>query len=109
MTDLETRLRFALAPIEPPEARLTDRLERALTGISDAAADELADWELRTMRDPRNWVRPAAAAAAGGLAGGALIVLGARQRQRVTRQRRRRALDLRMRQAAVTLRRQLGR
>jgi hypothetical protein len=32
------------------------------------------------MRDPRNWVRPAAALLAGGTAGAALVVLRARRR-----------------------------
>lgn len=109
MSDVETRLRFALAPVEPPEARLTDRLEQTLTEISDAAADELADWELRAMRDPRNWIRPAAAAAAGGLAGGALIVLRVRQRQRVRSQGAARGLDQRARAVGDALRRQVRR
>jgi hypothetical protein len=32
------------------------------------------------MRDPRNWVRPAAALVVGGAAGGALVLLRARRR-----------------------------
>ena len=44
------------------------------------AADELEAWELSAMRDPRNWVRPAAALVAGGAAGAALVVLRARRR-----------------------------
>jgi hypothetical protein len=44
------------------------------------AADELEAWELSAMRDPRNWVRPAAALVAGGTAGVALVVLRARRR-----------------------------
>ena len=62
---VERLLRSALVPVEPPEA-LTDRLERGLSELTDAAADELADWELSAMRDPRNWARPAAAAVVGG-------------------------------------------
>ena len=58
--DMEALLRSALTPVDPPEA-LSDRLERHLTELTDLAAEELADWELSTMRDPRNWVRPAAA------------------------------------------------
>ncbi len=34
------------------------------------------------MRDPRNWVRPAAAIVAGSAAGAALVVLRARRRTR---------------------------
>ena len=62
MTDaerVERLLRMALTPVEPPEA-LSDRLERGLSELTEAAVEELADWELSAMRDPRNWVRPAA-------------------------------------------------
>ncbi|MBA2429919.1 MAG: hypothetical protein H0V55_09390 [Thermoleophilaceae bacterium] len=99
MSDLERRLRFALAPVEPPLA-LTDRFERTLTELTDAAAEELADWELRAMRDPRNWVRPAAALLVGGVAGGTLIVVQARQRQRRRRPRGLRGLERRVRDTA---------
>jgi hypothetical protein len=81
MSELERLLRSALVPIEPPE-RLSDRLERGLSELTEAAADELADWELSSMRDPRNWGRPVAAVVVGTLAGGALVVVRARQRQR---------------------------
>ena len=57
---VERLLKMAFAPVEPPEA-LSDRLERGLTEMADAAADELSEWELSAMSDPRNWVRPAAA------------------------------------------------
>ena len=61
--DVEALLRSALTPVEPPEA-LSDRLERHLTELTDLAAEELAEWELGAMRDPRNWGRPIAAATA---------------------------------------------
>jgi hypothetical protein len=77
--DVEALLRSALTPVEPPEA-LSDRLERHLTELTDLAAEELAEWELSAMRDPRNWVRPVAAATVIGVAGGALVVVRARQR-----------------------------
>jgi hypothetical protein len=89
---IERRLRSALVPVEPPE-RLTDRLERNLAEITSAAADELADWELSAMRDPRNWARPASAVVVGSVAGGALVVVRARQRQRKRHARRRGALQ----------------
>lgn len=78
---VERLLRMALAPVEPPE-RLTDRLERGLSELTDAAADELGDWELAAMSDPRNWVRPAAAVVVGGMAAGGLVLVRARQQQR---------------------------
>ncbi len=76
----ERLLRLALTPVEPPEL-LRDRLERGLSELTDAAADELADWELAAMSDPRNWVRPAAAIVVGGLAAGGLVLVRARQHQ----------------------------
>jgi len=78
-TNFEGLLREALAPVEPP-AELAARLEGALQSITAMAADELEAWELSAMRDPRNWVRPAAALAVGGAAATALVVLRARHR-----------------------------
>jgi hypothetical protein len=75
----EGLLREALAPVEPP-ADLAERLESTLTSITAMAADELEAWELSAMRDPRNWVRPAAAVVAGSAAGAALVLLRARRR-----------------------------
>jgi hypothetical protein len=77
--NFEGLLREALRPVEPP-ADLVERLESTLTSITEMAADELEAWELRAMRDPRNWVRPAAAVVAGSAAGGALVLLRARRR-----------------------------
>jgi hypothetical protein len=76
---LEGLLRRALAPVEPPED-LALRLEDALTSITELAAEELEGWELSAMRDPRNWVRPAAAVVLGTGAGVALVLLRARRR-----------------------------
>ena len=81
MSEVERLLRSALVPVDPPGG-LTDRLEETLAELAGAAAEELADWELAAMRDPRNWVRPVSAAVVGGVAGGALLVLRVRQRQR---------------------------
>src|ERR1700688_2575224 len=75
----EGLLREALAPVEPP-ADLAERLESTLTSITEMAAEELEAWELSSMRDPRNWVRPAAAVVAGSAAGAALVLLRARRR-----------------------------
>ncbi|HEX2016251.1 MAG TPA: hypothetical protein VGN69_06110 [Solirubrobacteraceae bacterium] len=76
----ELLLREALTPVDPPED-LVARLEDTLTNLAEIAADELEAWELSAMRDPRNWLRPAAAVVVGGSAGAALVVLRARQRQ----------------------------
>jgi hypothetical protein len=78
-SSFEGLLREALTPIEPP-AVLVERLESALTSITEMAVDELESWELGAMRDPRNWVRPAAALVAGGAAGTALLLLRTRRR-----------------------------
>ncbi|HEY4811212.1 MAG TPA: hypothetical protein VIH71_09160 [Solirubrobacteraceae bacterium] len=79
VSNLEGLLREALAPVEPP-ADLADRLESTLTSITEMAADELEAWELSAMRDPRNWVRPAASVVVGSAAGVGLVLLRARHR-----------------------------
>ena len=79
--DMEALLRSALVPVEPSEG-LSDRLERGLSELTDAAAGELAEWELGAMRDPRNWGRPVAAVVVGGAAAGALVLVRARQRHK---------------------------
>ena len=80
-TEFEALLREALAPVEPP-ADLAQRLELTLVNLTELAQDELESWELSAMRDPRNWVRPAAAALVGTTAGTALVVLRVRARHR---------------------------
>ena len=79
-SDLEALLSRALRPVEPP-AHLSARLEDTLTTITALAADELEAWELRSLHDPRTWMRPAAAAAIGTAAAGGLAVLQARRRR----------------------------
>src|ERR1700750_608135 len=73
--NFEEIIRAALAPVEPPED-LAQRVESTLWSLTELAADELESWELSSMRDPRNWVRPVAAIAVGTAAGAGLIVLG---------------------------------
>jgi hypothetical protein len=111
MTDaerVERLLRLALTPVEPPE-RLGDRLERGLSELTEAAADELADWELSAMRDPRNWVRPVAAVVVGTVAGGALVVVRARQQHRKKQTGVFRALERSVRGVADDLEKRLRR
>jgi hypothetical protein len=79
--EFEVLLRRALAPVEPP-GDLSERLESALSNLTELAADELEAWELSAMRDPRNWVRPVAAAVVGTTAGAALVLVRARRRSR---------------------------
>ena len=105
--DVEALLRSALTPVEPAEG-LSDRLERGLSEITDAAAEELADTELSAMRDPRNWGRPVAAALVGGTATGALVVVRARQRQKKRQAKGLRALERTVQDLAAAVRRRLG-
>ena len=79
--DLEALLRQALPPVEPP-ADLTLRLEARLAELTELAQDELDAWELTTMKDPRNWVRPAVAGVVGAGAGTALVLLRVRRTHR---------------------------
>jgi hypothetical protein len=92
-TDFEALLREALTPVDPP-ADLVARLELTLINLTELAQDELDAWELSAMRDPRNWVRPAAAAVVGLGAGTALVVLRVRSRHRTRKQQSSNLLDL---------------
>ena len=86
--DFEARLRQAFAPIDPPED-LELRLEERFAGLLEMAQDELETWELSSMRDPRNWVRPVAAAAVGSAAAVGLVVVRTQRK----RHKRRAASD----------------
>jgi len=95
--DFESRLRQALAPVDPP-ADLEPRLETTLGSLVELAADELEAWELRSMKDPRNWARtvlgPAAAVVIGGGAAAGLVLLRTRGRRHKRRAQARGAFDL---------------
>ncbi|MGH2907901.1 MAG: hypothetical protein ACRDK8_01215 [Solirubrobacteraceae bacterium] len=80
-TDFEALLSEALSPVDPPDDVFV-RVESTLVSLAVAAQDELEAWELSAMRDPRNWVRPAAAVIVGAGAGAALVVLRVRTRHR---------------------------
>ncbi len=92
-SDFEGLLRRAMAPVEPP-ARLSEHLEQALSELTDMAAEELEGWELSSMRDPRNWVRPVVAVGVGATAGTALVILRVRGRSKKHRQQSSDSLDL---------------
>ena len=92
-TDFEALLREALAPIDPP-ADLAQRLELTLVNLTELAQEELESWELSAMRDPRNWVRPAAAALLGASAGTALVLVRVRARHRARKQQSGNLLEL---------------
>ena len=91
--DIEHMLRLALTPVDPPET-LKQRVETTLQELTDAAVDELEGWELSSMRDPRNWVRPVVATTVGVSAGTVLVVLRVRQERRKRAAQSRNPLDL---------------
>jgi hypothetical protein len=95
--DLETRLRRALSPVEPPE-ELEARMESSLTSLVELAAEELEAWELAAIKDPRNWPRaalgPAAAVVVGTGAAVGLVVLRTKRRRHRRRAQAHSALDL---------------
>jgi hypothetical protein len=95
--DFEARLRQALAPVEPP-ADMEVRLQTTLGSLVEMAADELEAWELKAIRDPRNWPRaalgPAAAVVIGTGAAAGLVVLRPRARRHTRRAAAHGALDL---------------
>jgi hypothetical protein len=81
--DIESMLRQAFAPVEPP-LELQVRLENTLGSLIEMAADELETWELSTLGDPKNWARlgrPALAAVVGSGAAVGLVVLRTRRQR----------------------------
>jgi hypothetical protein len=105
---VEQLLRSALVPVEPPE-RLSDRLERGLSELTEAAADELADWELSAMRDPRNWVPTVTAIVVGSAAAGGLVLVRARQQHKKRQATGIKAIQRSMRGVATDVRKRLRR
>jgi hypothetical protein len=95
--DIESLLRRALAPVEPP-ADLDVRMESRLGELVLLAADELEAWELAAIKDPRNWPRaalgPAAAVVIGSGAAVGLVVLRTRRRRHKRRAQARGAFEL---------------
>ena len=81
--DIETMLRQAFTPVEPP-VELQVRLENTLGSLIEMAAEELETWELSTLGDPKNWARlgrPAVAAVVGSGAAVGLVVLRTRRQR----------------------------
>jgi hypothetical protein len=83
MSEVERLLQYALVPVEPP-GDLTERLERRLSELTDAAVDELSGWDPRALRDPRRWARLIGAGVVAAGAGGALILVRARREHPAT-------------------------
>ena len=93
LAEFESMLKRALSPVDPPR-ELEARLERTLGSLVDMAAEELEAWELRAMRDPRNWVRPVAAAAVGSTAAVGLVLVRTQRRRHKRRREAASAVDL---------------
>ena len=108
MSEVERLLSGALVPVDPP-VDLGERLERRLTAVTDAAVDELAEWDPSALRDPRRWARLIAAGVIGAGAGGALVLVRARQKQKRREARGIAALNKGMREVAGDMRRRLDR
>jgi hypothetical protein len=108
MSEVERLLQNAFVPVEPPGA-LTERLERRLTELTDAAVDELAEFDPAALRDPRRWPRLVAAGLVAGSAGGALILVRARQNHRRAEAHGLRALQNGLREVSGDMRRRMTR
>jgi hypothetical protein len=108
MSEVERLLRGALVPVDPPGV-LSERLERRLTELTDAAVDELAEFDAAALRNPRQWARLVAAGVVAGTAGGALILVRARQKQRRREARGLHALQNGLREVSGDMRRRLRR
>jgi len=92
-SDFESLLKRALSPVEPPK-ELEARLELTFGSLVDMAAEELEAWEVSSMRDPRNWVRPVAAAAVGSGAAIGLVLVRTQRRRHKRRNESHGAVDL---------------
>jgi hypothetical protein len=108
MSEVERILRSALVPVDPP-IDLAERMERRLTAMTDAAVDELADWDPSAFRSPRRWARVVVAGVVGAGAGGALVLVRARQKQQRREARGLVALQKGMREVSGEMRRRLNR
>ena len=107
-SDFERLLQGALVPVEPSLA-LSERLDRRLSTLTDAAVGELAEFDPRALRDPRRWARLVVAGAVAGGAGGALVLVRARQQHRRREASGFKALERGMREVSADMRRRLRR
>jgi hypothetical protein len=96
IADIESMLRRALAPVDPPK-ELEARLESTLGTLVGMAAEELEAWELSSIRDPRNWTRlarPVAAVTIGSTAAVGLVIVRTQRKRHKRRREASNALDL---------------
>ena len=108
MSDVERLLHYALRPVDPPRD-MTARFERRLSELTDAALDEIAEFDPASVRSPRRWARAAAAGVIAGTAGGTLVLVRARQKPRRREALGLKALDRGRREVTDQVRRRLDR
>src|SRR3954465_10277164 len=108
MTDVERLLHYALTPVEPPRD-MTARFERRLTSVTDAALDEIADFDPAVVRSPRRWMRVAVAGVVAGAAGGTLVLVRARQKHKAREALGLKAIERGRREVTAHARKRLGR
>ena len=108
MPDVERLLHYALVPVEPPRD-MSARLERRLSDLTDAALDEIAEFDPAVVRSPRRWARVAAAGVVAGAAGGTLVLVRARQKHKEREALGLRAIERGTREVAAHARRRLSR
>ena len=108
MTDVERLLHYALAPVDPPHD-LSERFERRLSEMTDAALDEIAEFDPAIVRSPRRWARVAAAGVVAGAGAGALVLVRARQQDNRREALGLKALNRGRREVADQVRRRLDR
>ena len=107
MSDVERLLHYALRPVEPPRD-MTARFERRLTELTDAALDEIAEFDPTVVRSPRRWARVAAAGVVAGAGAGTLVLVRARQQHKQREARGLKAITRGGRDVADQVRRRLG-
>ena len=107
MSDVERLLHYALTPVEPPHDMI-ERFDRRLTSLTDAALDEIAEFDPTSGRSPRRWVRVAAAGVIAGAGAGTLVLVRARQQHKRHETGGLKALDRGRREVAAHVRRRLG-
>ena len=108
MSEVERLLRGALVPVDPSMA-MSERLDRRLSELTDAAVAELADFDSSALRDPRRWARLVTAGIVAGTAGGALVLVRTRQRQRRRQAHGINAFERSLREVSTDMRRRLRR
>ena len=108
MTDVERLLHYALTPVEPPRD-MTARFERRLSELTDAALEEIAEFDPAVVRSPRRWARVAAAGVIAGAGAGTLVLVRARQTHKRRDARGLEAIGRGSREVAEQVRRRLNR